>query len=782
MSKFKDSFDLDVLQAVKSIEKENKDNLLPYPRTIASFLCGKKASPFYDIFKKYKSLCGCYDQIDESEVKRSLERLFRKGYLLKASTRNGKTIYICKQSAVSKSKKDSKKTKKAKTKSSKNTSKPNDENLTFFESANSEEQSVLNEFRRLVKPLLNDHILQDNKSTYGFAPRSINGEITYKRCWISRDKETRKLNLHFKKNIDSSDKVLPLTTRSKINEAWRQLRIAYGSAVGEIDTIVERIKNKDEFNDYQTDNVINISLMPHQKAGVELAAKYDRFAFFYDTGTGKTVMALEIMMHHQIHNRARFIVVAPKALIKSAWLDDSKYFPKMKILPLSKNMTTEDYAQIYDYWQMMDGKPRAFTDEDGNLLEKIPNKIKEDILQELYAKAQHFIINIDSIREPKKGQALLSKIKANGMIIDESVIIKNYESANAQRMRVFARKMKYVYLLSGKPAPNTTIEYYSQMKIIDPETFSLTYEDFIEKYYQQVKFRYVDKNDKTRAEVARMVGNRSIIIKKEECIQLPEAFHQRRIVDIDDETKSFYRDILNNFIAEIVTMDGQKLKVTKMSKLASIMKLREVASGFYLNREGSYSLNPHKINAIKDLLDEIGFDSNGKPNKVLIWCNFKYEILSVAKALSDVGYKVVTAYSDTKHLDDNIASFKYGDADIMIAHPQTLKYGVTFTACHYCIFSSMSYSYDDYYQAHDRIYRKGQENVCFFYHLLSEDTIDEIIYRCVIEKASKAKLFERLVKSASKHGISKDDIMASLHVSQYVKEVATNTTDLTSSY
>ena len=54
----------------------------------------------------------------------------------------------------------------------------------------------------------------------------------------------------------------------------------------------ERIKKNDHFNEYDTDTV---GLLSHQKAGSMLADRYNRFAFFYDTGPGKTIMALEIM-------------------------------------------------------------------------------------------------------------------------------------------------------------------------------------------------------------------------------------------------------------------------------------------------------------------------------------------------------------------------------------------------------------------------------------------------------------------------------------------------------
>lgn len=651
----------------------------------------------------------------------------------------------------------------------------------FYESCKDSEKKILRQFKKVVENLLPDHELQNNRSTYGFAPIEFDGEFPKKRCWITRDKDSRKLVLKFKKTPDSSEKQLPLNSDRQVTEALRQLRVAYSTSAQDIDEVVNRIKNKDSFNDYHTNNLKDIVLMPHQKAGVELSDEYNRFAYFYDTGTGKTIMALEIMARKHSLNRARFLVVAPKALIKSAWMEDSRHFKNIKLLPLSKNITKEDYARIYDEWEIMDGRSRLLTDEEGNLLDKISLKfINEDLLPELKRRADHFIINIDSIRQPKEGNKLLKEIKCDGLIIDESVIIKNRDSGNAIRMRVFAKKMKYVYLLSGKPAPNSTIEYFSQMELVDHETFNMTYGAFVSKYYKTVGYnRLVDKNDSTKKEVAKMVANRSIIVAKEDCIELPPAMHKKIGVELDDDTKRFYKNVMENFVAEIIDMEGKKIRVNQLSKFSSIMKLREIASGFYLNKNNSYCINKHKVEAIKDLVHEIGYDQFGNRNKVLIWCTFKYEIETLEKELREDGYKVVTAYSDTgRYLDDNISEFKNGDADIMIAHPQTLRYGVTFIKCHYCIYSSMSYSLNDYKQSHDRIYRNGQKELCIFYHMLSEDTIDENIYKVVIDKANKSKIFEALVKSASKHGISREDIYKALSVNAEIKNIVTNKKEL----
>lgn len=667
------------------------------------------------------------------------------------------------------------------------------EKVLFYDAASNSEKSILILFKKLINELLPDHELSNTQTTYGFYDKSVkdigkNGNFYYpKRCWISRDKKTRKLNLHYKEKVNSSEKVLQLTSSQKVEYAFRKLRIAYNSkTINEVKSIVERIKNHDEFDTYITSNIIDVNLMPHQKAGVELANKYNKFAFFFDTGTGKTIMSLEIMMNKFVQNRAKFLVIAPKPLIKSAWLDDSKHFKNMKLLPLSKNMTTEDYARIYDNWQIMDGYERAFTDEEGNLLEKVPKKLLEDIMPVLFAKAHHFIINMQLITKPRDCEELLKKTKCNGMIIDESVMIKNFYSESSKTARRFADYMDYIYILSGKPAPNNISEYYSQMTIVDPKTFPVNgYPTFLKEFFITKNFRGAAKIERAKAgayeKIGRMVDNRSITVSKEDCIKLPEKFEQIRSVEVDSNTMGFYENVLNNFVAEVKTMAGETLRTKQMAKIATIMKLREIASGFYLdNSTNTWRINDHKVKAIKDLVEEIGYDSTGKRNKVLIWCTFKYEIRALKEALESEGYKVGVAYSETREDLYKVVTegFQNGDTEILIAHPQTLKYGFTLTNCHYCIYSSMSYSYDDYYQSESRLIRKGQENLCMFYFMQSENTIDETIYKCVTEKGKQAKIFERVVKSISKHGYTKEQVQSLLDVSEEVKYAVTNDKDI----
>ena len=178
-----------------------------------------------------------------------------------------------------------------------------------------------------------------------------------------------------------------------------------------------------------------------------------------------------------------------------------------------------------------------------------------------------------------------------------------------------------------------------------------------------------------------------------------------------------------------------------------MMKLREITSGFIKDSTGRcVDIDDSKTEELLRLIDEIG------DNQIIIWCQFKYEIEKLADILIKNGKSVVTAFSETNNLDYSIEKFKNGRADILIAHPLTLQYGVTLVNCCFAIYYSLSYSFEQYEQSYARIYRKGQENYCSYYFLQAEDTIDEDIFSCVMDKKRDVEACEYLLKSVKKHG------------------------------
>ncbi|MCR4929103.1 MAG: DEAD/DEAH box helicase [Lachnospiraceae bacterium] len=559
----------------------------------------------------------------------------------------------------------------------------------------------------------------------------------------------------------------------------------------------ERVKNRikgriESFSEAYTTQQNNV-LFKHQKAGCLLAEKYDRFAFFYDTGTGKTVMALDIINAKYEEDETRFLIIAPKAIIQTAWMDDAKkYYPEMRILPLIKSFKSRKRKQLLEQWKGYDHPEEENQEEvrndkyldflmyltDCEDLYKIPKKeiVDDRTIEDM---VQHYIINPELfIRDPEK---IVAELNISGIVVDESAIMKNYNSRTTQEIIKVCEKMKYVYLLSGKPAPNNELEYFSQMKVVDPDTFNMSYSRFSNDFGVGDYQKEVWLSDNAKDTLSKLISARSLIISKDDCLDLPptlEVVHQFELPsDIMDEYDRLYEDCL----AVIKGMDNSQRVYSATSKLAVLMKLRQMASGFFIvndddgnkNEKEIVPIHENKIEELNNILDEIGDE------QVIVWCQFQYEIKRIEDSLSRRG-TVVTAYGGTKDVNKSISDFKEGRAKFIIAHPKTLKYGVTFTNCRYAIYYSFSYSAEDYDQSHDRIYRLGQTEKCTFFFLQAENTIDELMYQKVMKKLSNAEFFEWLIKDASNHGIDyerlkerEDDDLRGVS-DELIKEITSN--------
>lgn len=524
--------------------------------------------------------------------------------------------------------------------------------------------------------------------------------------------------------------------------------------------IRERIKGKDTFDEVQSNHA---DLLNHQKAGLLLASRYDKFAFFYDTGTGKTVMTLSIIKAKQ-EAGARFLILAPKAIIKSAWCEDmASFFPELRILPISNNFYFDDYAKLYRQWErttqisaedVVSEKTWAlatmeidYSQPDWSEQYDARQAARNYIYACLATMAEHYIVNIEKFRYDP--DSIMDYYDINGLIVDESAILKNPNSVSAKTLFEHADQFSYIYLLSGKPAPNNSSEYYAQMKLVDPNTFHMSFNAFKSRYFTGSGSKMAPISPKAEEDVANMVANRSLIVSKDDCLSLPDIFQEIRTVRLPKDIMEQYNRLFEFCIFSLQAKEKQRKGAyySAVCKLAVFTKLREVASGFLIDDYGAtVDLHSEKITALRQIVEE-------KPDEqMVIWCQFEHEIKEVEKTLSQYG-TVETAYGKTKNIDESIRRFKNGEAKYIVAHPKSIKYGVTFTKCCTAIYYSMSYSAEDYYQSRDRIHRLGQSRICTYYFIQAENTIDEVMYEAVEKKMSYAEVFAVIVKQAAKHGI-----------------------------
>ena len=376
----------------------------------------------------------------------------------------------------------------------------------------------------------------------------------------------------------------------------------------------------------------------------------------------------------------------------------------------------------------------------------VPEGVKIKSIQDAFKFADVLVMNPEQF---KKYQSNGSLKNFKGLILDESTCIKDGSTMTAKAVLDFTKECQYVYILSGKPAPNSPLDYFYQIQAVNPHIFGKSKSKFKSNFFFQLDtfgYKWALRKDK-EALFTKLLDLCSIFVSKDDCLDLPDITYVVRDIDLNAETTKLYKKMEEEQLVFIQDKD-----ISVLNKLGSIMKLRQITSGFIIDTETQQTISigdKSKINELANILEELG------DKKAIIWINFKEEVRCIEELMKAKGYTYVTAYQGTDDVDDSINKFKSNEAQFIIAHPKTLKYGVTFTGpsmvknCTYAIYYSLSYSYEDFYQSRDRIYRKGQDEKCTCIFLLAAKTIDYVIYKTLQNKGTNAELLENLAKEWS---------------------------------
>lgn len=447
----------------------------------------------------------------------------------------------------------------------------------------------------------------------------------------------------------------------------------------------------------------HLTLMRHQQLGREIARYQDRYAFFYDTRTGKTPLSLSIMYDDIVANPThKWLVVCPLILIENAWIPDAaEFIPEIKIVSCHASTPAKRIERI---------------NSDANI----------------------YVTNTESF---VKYREHFDKLHLTGCIIDESSDMKSPKSKVSKELVDFAQTLKRFYLLSGTPAPNGEQEYYMQLKAVDYYGIQQSYTQFKEHYFVNMSYNpqyeklalRPDKKD----ELFSLIRQYALYVDKEDVLTTPgRTFHEVEF-EMPPELKKHYNKLKNELYIEL----GDGLQITAPSTAAKLNKLNQVTSGFVIDtqavkenkfynedRTELYNLSGYRFAKLIDLLGEIGDE------QVLIWANYKAEFKIIREALGDTCRCV---YGETSITEKNeaIRLFKEGKIQYLIANPASADKGLTLTNAHIAIYFSLNWSYELFKQSMERIYAdiSKQPKHCDYYVMIAKGTIDRVLYSDVLQ-------------------------------------------------
>lgn len=336
------------------------------------------------------------------------------------------------------------------------------------------------------------------------------------------------------------------------------------------------------------------------------------------------------------------------------------------------------------------------------------------------------------------------------VVADESHRIKG---AMSNVSRAFARLSPLVprrVLLTGTVMPHSPLDVYGQWRFLDPDAFGTpqgdgtvkrtSYETFKRHYgvlggymgRQVVAYRNLD-------DMQAIMARRASVARKEEALDLPRATDALVPFALSPREEAAYKDMRKALAHSFLGPDGQPRTSSVPNRLAQIMRLRQITSGFLKDDQGVI----HDIGESKDsVIASLVHDTLAGERRIVIFCVFVHEIERLRARLSTSGTIVEVIHGDTDPEERLKIRHRFGSADpariVLIAQITTLSLAVNeLVTASNAIFGSLSQRRDEIVQARDRLNRIGQKLACTFWiPVASPNTIDGIIWGAYLDRTN----------------------------------------------
>ena len=404
-----------------------------------------------------------------------------------------------------------------------------------------------------------------------------------------------------------------------------------------------------------------------QKAIIEKAVSKGRMAIFADTGLGKTLMQVAIAQNIVNHTNGKVLILTPLAVAFQFILEAKKL-----------GITDIEYSK------------------DGSHTKSI------------------VICNYERLH-------YFNKEEFQGVILDESSILKNFDGKIKNQVTSFVKKIPFRFLSTATPSPNDFIELGTSSEALG----YMGYMDMLTKFFKN--------NMASIAKQSKNIGEKYYLKPHAEksffawvnqwsmMVKMPSD------LGFDNTRYELPKLITNKHIVEnkcTVDVDGQIKMFTFVAK-----SFREI------RHEQKVTLEDRCIKAVELAKDKTS----------VYWVNLNDES-SLIKKLDPEAVEITGSMTIDKK-EQILMDFANGKIKRLITKAKMTGMGLNWQHCNHSVFFP-TYSYEQYYQAIRRFWRFGQKNNVVIDLVISDGQTR--VLQALQQKTEKAiQLYENLTKNVN---------------------------------
>lgn len=395
-------------------------------------------------------------------------------------------------------------------------------------------------------------------------------------------------------------------------------------------------------------------------------------------------MAIESLIYDRLEVK-RVLLIAPKKVAESTWSQEASKWAQTRNLRISQVLGSA-----------------------------------KDREQALQADADIYVMNRENVIwlcDKYKGKPLPFDM----LVIDESSSFKNPQ---AKRFKALKRHtFDRVVLLTGTPAPNTLMDLWPQIYLLDKgERLGRTITEYRRRYFRpdktngHVVFSYA-LNPGADSQIYGRITDICMSLKAKDYLTLPDRLDNVIEVVMSDSETEKYKTMEKEHVLGL----GQENEISALNAASVANKLLQMANGYVYDDEGNLvHIHDQKIDRLKELADV----NEGKP--MLVFYNYKHDLAAIKEA-----FPKATELSD----DNDVADWNKGKIQMLLAHPASAGYGLNLQAGgHIIVWYGLTWSLEQYQQANARLHRQGQTEPVIVHHLVTKGTMDEQVMRSLSRK------------------------------------------------
>jgi len=435
----------------------------------------------------------------------------------------------------------------------------------------------------------------------------------------------------------------------------------------------------------------------YQNRAVDFIKDNKKAALWIDMGLGKTISTLTALSDLVANKKVKkVLIVAPLRVAKHTW---------------SEEIRNWDHIQI-DYTILAGLTPA-------------------NRKAAIYSDSPVHIINREMI--PWLVEVLGQKWHYDCVVIDESSSFKSHASKRWKAFRKVLGKIKRMVQLTGTPAPNSLMDLWPQLYLLDKgERLENTRGKFLAKYCTVVgnpQWNQYEVNPERADTIYKKVKDLVLRMSAKDYLELPERIDLTVEVELPPKARKAYEDMKRDFI-----MMYESGEVLAVNAAVQVGKLLQICNGNAYTEDGDFvELHKEKLNELEQIIEQA-------QEPVLVAYNYKSDLSVIQKQLPNA--EVLS--SDPTAID----RWNKGEIPVLLTHPASAGHGLNLQkGGNIIVWYGVPWSLELYQQFNARLHRQGQQKPVRIIHIVAKNSADESVVESLKTKDDSQTKLLKLVQS-----------------------------------